>query len=320
MFRTLLDQPMQITQAQDKSWLVLSDGSIKNVQIRDLIPKGSLLVSKSDVELTPPAPISDASESSAQPAIALEIEPLSPDEQQELAEIQKAIQDGKDPTEIAQATASGGVSGIASGNAGAIVTERTNNATISNAGFDTEHETPEFIRYDDILGEYISGEREHDPVAFDQQHIISEDTPTLYAQVPMAQDPDHDGINPQGYVLITDVEQGQLTLNADGSYIFTSPAEFQSLKEGETRQVSFTYIATDPKGNQSAPATVTITITGTNDNATIGVATPGADQGAVKEDVTLTNGGKLVATDVDNGEAVFQPQTDIKGAHGTFTI
>ncbi|MGY3943042.1 VCBS domain-containing protein, partial [Aeromonas tecta] len=29
---------------------------------------------------------------------------------------------------------------------------------------------------------------------------------------------------------------------------------------------------------------------------------------------------KLVATDVDNGEAVFQPQTDIKGAHGTFTI
>nr|WP_244166748.1 VCBS domain-containing protein [Aeromonas lusitana] len=170
------------------------------------------------------------------------------------------------------------------------------------------------------MGEYIPEEREHDPVAFDQQHIISEDTPNLYAQVPMAQDLDHDGINPQGYFLITDVEQGQLILNADGSYIYTPPAEFQSLKEGESRQASFTYIATDPNGNQSAPATVTITITGTNDDATIGVATPGADQGAVKEDVTLTTGGKLVATDVDNGEAVFQPQTDIKGAHGTFTI
>ncbi|MGY3945712.1 VCBS domain-containing protein, partial [Aeromonas tecta] len=69
-----------------------------------------------------------------------------------------------------------------------------------------------------------------------------------------------------------------------------------------------------------AEHSVTVSITGTNDNATIGVATPGADQGAVKEDVTLTTGGKLVATDVDNGEAVFQPQTDIKGAHGTFTI
>uniref|UniRef100_UPI0012E03981 VCBS domain-containing protein n=1 Tax=Aeromonas allosaccharophila TaxID=656 RepID=UPI0012E03981 len=53
---------------------------------------------------------------------------------------------------------------------------------------------------------------------------------------------------------------------------------------------------------------------------TIGVATPGADQGAVKEDVTLTTGGKLVATDIDNGEAVFQPQTQVKGNHGTFSI
>ncbi|WP_256124794.1 VCBS domain-containing protein, partial [Aeromonas hydrophila] len=36
--------------------------------------------------------------------------------------------------------------------------------------------------------------------------------------------------------------------------------------------------------------------------------------------MTLTTGGKLVATDVDHGEAVFQPQTQIKGAHGTFSI
>ncbi|MGY6038875.1 VCBS domain-containing protein [Aeromonas sp. AE23HZ002T15] len=323
MFRILLDQPMQITQAQDKSWLVLNDGSIKNVQIGDLIPKGALLVSNSEVELNPPSPMSDAFDPAVQPAMALEIEPLSPEEQQELAEIQNAVLDGRDPTEIAQATASGGdASGIAaaSGNAGAIVTERTNKATISNAGFDTEHNAPEFIRYRDILGELTIEETEHDPIAFDQSHIISEDIPALYAQVPAAQDPDHDGIDPQGYFLVMDVERGQLILNTDGSYIYTPPVEFQSLTEGETRQVSFTYIATDPNGNQSAPATVTITITGTNDDATISVATPGADQGAVKEDVTLTTGGKLVATDVDNGEAVFQPQTAIKGAHGSFTI
>jgi len=70
----------------------------------------------------------------------------------------------------------------------------------------------------------------------------------------------------------------------------------------------------------TAQHTVTVTITGTNDIATIGVATPGADQGAVKEDVTLTTNGKLIATDVDHGEAVFQPQTQVKGNHGTFTI
>ncbi|MGL5812420.1 MAG: retention module-containing protein [Aeromonas sp.] len=322
MFRILLDQPMEITHAQGQSWLVLNDGSIKIVQIGDLIPKGALLVSKSEVELSPPAQLPEASEA-VQPAASLSTEPLSPSDQQELAAIQQAILNGEDPTEIAQATASGGDgSGLTtgSGNAGAVVTDRTNHTTISNAGFDTAHDAPEFIRYRDILGEYTPEERDHDPVAFSQSHIISEDTQAFYAQVPTAQDIDTDGINPHGYALVTDVDKGHLVLNPDGSYVFIPPAEFQSLREGETRQVSFTYIATDPKGNQSAPATVTITITGANDVATIDVATPGADQGVVKEDVTLTTGGKLVATDVDNGEAVFQPQTAIKGAHGSFTI
>ncbi|MBV7600284.1 VCBS domain-containing protein, partial [Aeromonas sp. sia0103] len=30
--------------------------------------------------------------------------------------------------------------------------------------------------------------------------------------------------------------------------------------------------------------------------------------------------GKLVATDVDQGEAHFQPQDQVKGAHGTFSL
>ncbi|MFM5724679.1 retention module-containing protein [Aeromonas allosaccharophila] len=313
---------MELTKAQGECWIVLKDGSIKAVNVGDMLPKGVLLVSPAEVELTPPAmasvdnPIPD----DTIPSGGGEIDPAV---EQELAAIQQAIQDGQDPTEIAQATASGGdtAGGLAgSGNAGVIVTERTARATISEAGFDTTHNNRDPQRLDALPGDEIAGKIAHPPVAFDQQQIISEDTPTLFAQVPTAQDPDSDGINPQGYTLVSGVQSGQLTLNADGSYQYIPSPEFQSLREGETRQVSFTYIATDPSGNQSAPATVTITITGTNDIATIGVATPGADQGTVKEDVTLTTGGKLVATDVDNGEAVFQPQTQVKGAHGTFTI
>ncbi|WP_429121081.1 retention module-containing protein [Aeromonas allosaccharophila] len=322
MHKILLDQAMELTKAQGECWIVLKDGSIKAVNVGDMLPKGVLLVSPAEVELTPPAmasvdnPIPD----DTIPSDGGEIDPAV---EQELAAIQQAIQDGQDPTEIAQATASGGdtAGGLAgSGNAGVIVTERTARATISEAGFDTTHNSRDPQRLDALPGDEIAGKIAHPPVAFDQQQIISEDTPTLFAQVPTAQDPDSDGINPQGYTLVSGVQSGQLTLNADGSYQYIPSPEFQSLREGETRQVSFTYIATDPSGNQSAPATVTITITGTNDVATIGVATPGADQGAVKEDVTLTTGGKLVATDVDNGEAVFQPQTQVKGAHGTFTI
>ncbi|MGU5761825.1 retention module-containing protein, partial [Aeromonas hydrophila] len=322
MHKILLDQAMELTKAQGECWIVLKDGSLKAVNVGDILPKGVLLVSPSDVELTPPA-MASANNSIPDETIPSAGSEISPTVEQELAAIQQAIQDGQDPTKIAEATASGGATAggtAGSGNAGAIVTERTARATISEAGFDTTHNSRDPQRLDALPGDEIAGKIEHPPVAFDQQQIISEDTPTLFAQVPAAQDPDSDGINPQGYTLVSGVQSGQLTLNADGSYQYIPSPEFQSLREGETRQVSFTYIATDPSGNQSAPATVTITITGTNDTATIGVATPGADQGAVKEDVTLTTGGKLVATDIDNGEAVFQPQTQVKGAHGTFTI
>ncbi|MFM4973522.1 retention module-containing protein, partial [Aeromonas veronii] len=323
MQKILLDQAMELTKAQGECWIVLKDGSIKAVNVGDMLPKGVLLVSPAEVELAPPAmaSVDNLIPDDTIPSDGGEIDPAV---EQELAAIQQAIQDGQDPTEIAQATASGDATsagGIAgSGNAGSIVTERTARATISEAGFDTTHNSRDPQRLDALPGDEIAGKIEHPPVAFDQQQIISEDTPTLFALVPTAQDPDSDGINPQGYTLVSGVQSGQLTLNADGSYQYIPSPEFQSLREGETRQVSFTYIATDPSGNQSAPATVTITITGTNDIATIGVATPGADQGVVKEDVTLTTGGKLVATDIDNGEAVFQPQTQVKGAHGTFTI
>ncbi|MBL0623862.1 retention module-containing protein, partial [Aeromonas veronii] len=313
---------MELTKAQGECWIVLKDGSIKAVNVGDMLPKGVLLVSPAEVELTPPA-MASADNTIPDDTIPSDGDEIDPAVEQELAAIQQAIQDGQDPTEIAQATASGGdtAGGLAgSGNAGVIVTERTARATISEAGFDTTHNSRDPQRLDALPGDEIAGKIAHPPVAFDQQQIISEDTPTLFAQVPTAQDPDSDGINPQGYTLVSGVQSGQLTLNADGSYQYIPSPEFQSLREGETRQVSFTYIATDPSGNQSAPATVTITITGTNDTATIGVATPGADQGAVKEDVTLTTNGKLVATDVDHGEAVFQPQTQVKGDHGTFTI
>ncbi|MEH8199682.1 retention module-containing protein [Aeromonas allosaccharophila] len=274
---------MELTKAQGECWIVLKDGSIKAVNVGDMLPKGVLLVSPAEVELTPPAmasvdnPIPD----DTIPSDGGEIDPAV---EQELAAIQQAIQDGQDPTEIAQATASGGdtAGGLAgSGNAGVIVTERTARATISEAGFDTTHNSRDPQRLDALPGDEITGKIAHPPVAFDQQQIISEDTPTLFAQVPTAQDPDSDGINPQGYTLVSGVQSGQLTLNADGSYQDIPSPEFQSLREGETRQVSFTYIATDPSGNQSAPATVTVTITGTNE-------APDAQDDGLVSDKTVT--------------------------------
>ncbi|MDL2424716.1 VCBS domain-containing protein, partial [Pseudomonas sp. BAgro211] len=81
-----------------------------------------------------------------------------------------------------------------------------------------------------------------------------------------------------GYQLTTDVGQGNgsLTFNPDGSYSFNPGKDFDSLAQGETRDVTFTYQAKDNNGALSDPQTVTITVTGTNDAAVITGQTSGS--------------------------------------------
>ncbi|WP_327196220.1 tandem-95 repeat protein [Vibrio fluvialis] len=61
------------------------------------------------------------------------------------------------------------------------------------------------------------------------------------------------------------MSEGSLTFNADGSYTFTPGSDFDDLPAGDSRDVTFTYTATDNNGGVSEPKTITITVTGTND-------------------------------------------------------
>ncbi|MCH7350352.1 VCBS domain-containing protein, partial [Aeromonas sp. MR7] len=74
---------------------------------------------------------------------------------------------------------------------------------------------------------------------------------------------------------------GTFSIDTNGNWSYqlnnTDPL-VQALKEGESLP-SETFVVHSADG--SAQHTVTVAITGTNDIATIGVATPGADQGAV---------------------------------------
>ncbi|MDZ7665901.1 MAG: Ig-like domain-containing protein [Desulfotignum sp.] len=71
----------------------------------------------------------------------------------------------------------------------------------------------------------------------------------------------------ESYQLVDDVGtgNGNLTFNADGTYSFDPGTDFDSLAEGESRDVIFTYTATDNEGGVSDAKTVTIIVTGTND-------------------------------------------------------
>ncbi len=107
---------------------------------------------------------------------------------------------------------------------------------------------------------------------------------------------------------------GSLSFNPDGSYVFNPGADFDNLAAGATRAVTFTYTATDNNGAVSAPATVTIIVTGTNDAAVISSATANL----VETDAPLTTSGTLTISDIDS-PATFVPAI-VGGTYGSLTI
>ena len=108
--------------------------------------------------------------------------------------------------------------------------------------------------------------------------------------------------------------QGSLTFNANGSYRFAPGSDFDDLADGESREVVFTYTATDENGGVSAPATVTITVTGAND-------APVAIEASVEtlEDTSIIQLDVLAnVTDID-GDALTLVSVESE-AGGTITV
>ncbi len=92
--------------------------------------------------------------------------------------------------------------------------------------------------------------------------VSTDENSSLASQVPAANDPDSSIAR---YTLISGPSAGSLTFNPDGSYSFNPGSDFNDLAVGTTRQVSFSYNATDSSGAVSTPAIVTITVIGSND-------------------------------------------------------
>ncbi|WP_409586179.1 VCBS domain-containing protein [Vibrio rotiferianus] len=103
---------------------------------------------------------------------------------------------------------------------------------------------------------------------------------------------------------------GDLTIDANGHWVFTANSAFNQLNVGDKVEETFTVTSVD--GTQS---TIKVTINGTNDTATVSSATVTVDE----TDTAITTSGTLTSTDVDNPDNTFTPDT-ITGTHGDLTI
>ncbi|AHE48321.1 asx product [Aeromonas hydrophila 4AK4] len=142
----VLDQDVVVTQLQGKVYLVAADGSQTLLSEGDVLPKDAVLLAPEGAsfqggETTFTLSPSNTPESE-EPQLAQQGQGDVPND---IAALQQAILAGTDPTQAFEASAAGGapaagnVGGVAgaSGNGGFITIDRTGDATISTAGFDS---------------------------------------------------------------------------------------------------------------------------------------------------------------------------------------
>uniref|UniRef100_A0A0Q9YPW8 Cadherin domain-containing protein n=1 Tax=Candidatus Berkiella aquae TaxID=295108 RepID=A0A0Q9YPW8_9GAMM len=167
------------------------------------------------------------------------------------------------------------------------------------------------------------------PLANDQAISATEDGASVGPILFAADDVDSDDNQASlTYTVVSNLAAGQgtVTNNNDGTFTYNPGSDFQGLAAGEKRDVTFTYMATDAHGADSAVKAVTITVTGVNDaptanDQTISATEDGAPVGPIlfsADDVDSDNNqANLTYTIVSNlaaGQGTVANNND-----GTFT-
>ncbi|MEM9784862.1 MAG: Ig-like domain-containing protein [Pseudomonadota bacterium] len=135
---------------------------------------------------------------------------------------------------------------------------------------------------------YVSSLQNQAPVAADDTSTVAEDAVLSDTVAANDADPDGDALT---YTLTSDVSNGSLSFNADGSYTYTPGADFNGTD-------SFTYTVTDPEG-ETDTATATITVTPVDD-----APVPNDTATNATEDAAIVS-GTLTAADIDSGNFTF---------------
>lgn len=164
-----------------------------------------------------------------------------------------------------------------------------------------------------VIDVTITGTNDQATISGDNAGAVKEDGPTSDSGALSVSDVD-DGENTFGAVGNLNTAHGSFTFT-NGAWTYTlDNASVQSMQEGETTQDSLTVSSADGTDDE----TITVTITGTNDEAKIS----GKHIGNVHEDSQneQSDSGSLNISDADHDQSSFQVPANLAGQYGTFTF
>ena len=165
------------------------------------------------------------------------------------------------------------------------------------------------------------------PIVSDTSIAAVEDGVTVNGSF-VGDDVDHDDDGSTiSYSIVADlgIGEGSVVNNNDGTFTFDPGSDFQNLADGETRDVFFTYKATDSQAIDSTmDAIVTVTVTGVNDSPIAGDDLRTVDQNIVTTEGGLPTAGVLLNdTDIDASDVLtvtkLGAQNLVAGTMTTFT-
>ncbi|WP_224969868.1 retention module-containing protein [Aeromonas veronii] len=312
----IIDKSVVVSGIEGNVEIVLADGSSRPLQKGEILQPGAKLAIADDAKLalspyddTPASDVPAGSESAepAQPQVAASQEGAPSD----IAALQESILQGVDPTQNFEASAAGGapaagggggIGGVAgaSGNGGFVTIDRTGDATIAAAGFDTTYDTAAVIN--ENQAEDLILENQLDDLG--ETAVTLEDTQVSGNLLDNSTNPDgpadasivsYDwGINigvPAG-VAATITGVGTLIINPDGSYTFTPAPNY----DGAVPPVN--YQVTD--GQDTVTSTLVISITPVDEEVGLdGLTLEGGE--VLVSDANLADGSTPNATALTQG-------------------
>ncbi|MCS3458626.1 retention module-containing protein, partial [Aeromonas sp. BIGb0445] len=332
----MIDKTVVVASMEGEILVVNADGSTRPLQAGETLSPGTKLTLADDAKLallTPEEAAALAQGSSAAPeahvptdAADKALDEAKPDgtdkplDPNDIAALQQSILEGVDPTKSFEASAAGGapaagggggIGGVAgaSGNGGFVTIARTGDATIAQAGFDTDHSAEPFVdrlQEDDLLPDNQLDDQDESAVTQENQAISGNlllntnnpDGPSDASIVSYSWG-NNTGI-PAG-VASTLAGIGTLIINADGSYTFTPALNYS----GPVPPAN--YIVTD--GADTNPSVLTITISPVDDPVALGgLQVEGGElvlneaalaDGSAPDAAVLTKGGSFTFNAVD---------------------